>query len=120
MRTSRHFGNLTLLKPVIPSLSKDQTHNRTRDRLESFPLATFRARPTLAERKTCLILRQAQDNGRFLSNQGEENAGEEDVGERERENAFPAEAHQLIIAETGKSPAHPDEEDDEETHFNQE
>jgi len=46
------------------------------------------------------------------SGEGEENAGEDNVGEGDGEDVFPAETHELVVAEAGERPADPDEEHD--------
>src|SRR5436305_11466839 len=46
--------------------------------------------------------------------------GEEDVHERDFEEEDPAEQHQLIVAEAGQRPAHPDEDEEERGDFPEE
>ena len=55
-----------------------------------------------------------------LSHPRKQNARHDDVGEGDGEDVFPAEAHELVVAEAGEGPAHPDEEDDEEAHLDEE
>ena len=49
--------------------------------------------------------------------QRQQNARQYDIAERDGQNAFPAEAHELVVAETGQRPTDPDEENDERTHL---
>src|SRR6187200_2162533 len=51
---------------------------------------------------------------------GHDDCGDKNVHERDLEKENPAEAHELIVAETGKGPAHPDEEEKEQGHFPEE
>jgi hypothetical protein len=46
---------------------------------------------------------------------GDHQRGEEDVQQGEFEKEIPAELHQLIVAEAGKGPSHPDEHEEEES-----
>ena len=51
---------------------------------------------------------------------GEDESGDEDVDESGFEEDDPTEVHQLVVAETGDSPANEDEEEDEDGDFRQE
>src|SRR4029077_21095112 len=56
----------------------------------------------------------------LVRHEGDDDRGDKHVGERDPEKKPPAEPHQLIIAETGQGPAHPDEEDQQSADLGEE
>src|SRR5579862_8628052 len=49
----------------------------------------------------------------MLFNERHDGGGDEDVDERDLEEVEPADAHELIVTETGKRPADPNEEEEQ-------
>ena len=56
----------------------------------------------------------------LFRHEGDDDRGDKNVGERDLEEKDPAESHQLIIAETGQGPTHPDEEEEQGTDLGEE